>query len=118
MRNLCKKCQYTAVCLPTCGPVAFEMVFEKAAKQKGLPIAISKFELMTMRGGHGYLEQLTRVYNMAADKVPCERPHVRIETRQDADILEVGVRFSKNPRIGFCNIQDVMKNFWNRFEVK
>ena len=106
-RGICKGCKFTAVCLPSAAPVAYAIVFEKAAKQFGLPTAISKFELMPMRGSNHYLVMLGRVYNMTCDKVPCHRPHIRVETNQRADILEVKLRFSKGARIGFKSVQEL-----------
>lgn len=111
---ICKECSYSAVCLPTGAPVAFEMAFNKAIGKIGLKRYVSKFELMTMRGGAGYLERVARAYHMAADKVPCERPRVRMEVKQDADLYEVSVLFSTRRRVGYCNVQE-LHTFSNLF---
>jgi len=106
-RGICRECKYTAVCLPSAEPQVFTMVFEKAALKLGLPSHISRFELMMLRGAGGYLPMLERAYHMTADKVPCERPYIRVDTKWDADILRVFLRFSKNRRIGFRGVSEL-----------
>lgn len=113
-RNPCKTCRHSALCLPVGVERYFGMLFHAASLRCNTKTTFSKFELMTMKARPRsiVLEPIEKAYKLAASKLsPWCVPKIRLEARQEADIVELQISFSNKRRLGYQGLRDLPLQF-------
>lgn len=109
MSEHCGTCKHSALCLPQGVHRFFESRFQKLARKVGLKYLFSKFELMTYQGNPDTIvKDIEEVYRRTAAELPCDAaPGMSIVPRQNADLVELSIRFSDRRRVGYYRLNEM-----------
>lgn len=84
MNKQCKRCIYSAMCLPNNVNTVLHTLFTRRAQQKGLKLLYTEFDLMVKGELERVVARLTQILVEVSREIPCTEPGWAIKTFADS----------------------------------